>query len=104
MSHSSTLHLRRATSLDDRALRRLAALDSARPLEGDVLIAEVGFEPVAALSLSDGRAVADPMKPTAAVLEILRTRAAHERDHPAGRRAGALGRLSRLAPARLRPV
>ena len=102
MTTSSTLHLRRATALDEQALRELAALDSARPLTGDVLLAEVGFAVVAALSLSDGRVVADPLKPTADVVCVLRARAGSAR--PAGGRTGALGRLSRLAPALLRPA
>ena len=71
MSHSTTIHLRRATALDDVALRRLAALDSARPLAGDVLLAEVGEELWAALSLDDGHAVADPLRPSADAVLLL---------------------------------
>ena len=98
----TALRLRPADAHDGASLRRLAALDSARPLRGEVLVAEADDVVVAALSLDDGRTVADPMRPTAEVVDLLRTRATLTR--PAGSRAGALGRLSRLAPARLRPV
>src|ERR1700712_2235890 len=57
----------------------LAALDSARPLSGDVLLALVDGWPVAAGSLSDGRVVANPMVPSADVVELLRERMSHLR-------------------------
>ena len=52
----------------------LAALDSARPLDGDVLIAEVGDEPIAAIDLHNGRAVANPMRPSAEAVRLLQLR------------------------------
>ena len=44
--------------------------------DGRILIAEVGEELRAALSLSEGSVVADPFHPTADVVELLRDRAA----------------------------
>ena len=71
------LVIRRADAGDGAALRDLAALDSTAPLRGDVLIAEVGTELWAALSLNDGRGAADPFRPSAVALEMLRVRARH---------------------------
>ena len=72
----STLVIRIATRLDQADLRRLAALDSARPLRGAVIVAQADGRIDAALSLEDGRAVADPFRPTAGLVEVLRARAA----------------------------
>jgi hypothetical protein len=68
--------VRIATDADARVLRDLALLDSARPLNGPVVVAEVDGTPVAARSLADGRAVADPFVRTAGVLDLLMTYAA----------------------------
>ena len=57
------------------AVRRLAYLDSRRPLRGDVLVAFVDGEPLAAISLADGTVVADPFRLTADIVELLRLRA-----------------------------
>jgi hypothetical protein len=74
--YASTTHaIRLATDDDAAALRRLAALDSQRPLSGPVLVGEIGGATVAALSLSDGRTIADPFVPTAHLLASLRVRA-----------------------------
>ena len=67
-----SLTVRRASASDAAGLRRLAQLDSAAPLTGDVLLAESGGHPVAALSLVDGRSVADPFAPTAPAVAALR--------------------------------
>jgi hypothetical protein len=98
---TAPLVVRPATPADAAALADLAALDSARPLEGDVVLAEAGGGVVAALS-ADGRAIADPFALTADVVDVLRVRARSLSDDRA--RGGALRRLARLAPARLRPV
>ncbi len=68
--------LRRAGTGDGRALARLAALDDAAPLAGEVLVAEHGGHLRAALSLHSGRAIADPFHPTADLVALLRARAA----------------------------
>ena len=98
---ADALTVRRATHDDAAVLADLAALDSAAPLTGDVLLAELAGTPVAALSTADGRAVADPFAFTAGVVTVLRVRAHGERPARAG---GAVRGLLRLAPARLRPV
>ena len=66
--------IRQATSADAFALRRLAALDDARALRGEVLLAEQGGDLRAALSLENGRAIANPFAPTAELVEMLRMR------------------------------
>lgn len=66
---------RRAAHGDEGSLLRLAGLDSARPLAGEILIAVAGDKPVAAISLTDGRVVADPFERTADLVELLRVRA-----------------------------
>ena len=78
---SSNLHwtpvvIRLAVSDDELALRRLAQLDSARPLAGQKLLAEYGGSLVAAVSMTDGSAIADPFRTTADTVELLRLRAA----------------------------
>ena len=67
--------IRRAGPADAGALARLAALDEARPLVGEVLVAEVGEGPVRPPSkLAGGRTIADPFRPTLAVRELLALR------------------------------
>jgi hypothetical protein len=88
---TTSLVLRPATSADSAELERLAALDSARPLAGEVLVAYAGGELRAALSLETGRSVADPFWPSADLVELLEAAAG---DRPRRR----LGRLRRGAP------
>jgi hypothetical protein len=73
MGDSLTIRLARAE--DALALLQLAVLDSAPQIEGEVLVAEVDGEPWAALELGTGEFVADPFRPTAQVVELLRMRA-----------------------------
>jgi hypothetical protein len=68
---------------DAAAVARLAALDSARLPAGPLLIAEVDGVPWAALTLHGGRAIADPFRPTAALVELLRRRAEQLTQEPA---------------------
>jgi hypothetical protein len=65
--------VRPARDVDAADLRRLAALDSARPLTGDVLIAVSGGDIAAAMSIDTGAIIADPFQPTAQLVELLRT-------------------------------
>jgi hypothetical protein len=76
MTSAPTIAIRTAAVDEAAAVRRLAYLDSQRPLRGDVLVALEDAEPVAAISLADGRVVADPFRPTAVVVELLRLRVA----------------------------
>ena len=71
---TSTIEIRPARPTEAFAVRRLAYLDSQRPLRGDVLVALADDVPVAAVSLTDGRIVADPFRPTADVVDLLRLR------------------------------
>ena len=77
---TSTIAIRIAHADEAADVRRLAALDSAARLRGDVLLARVDGRAVAALSLVDGRAVADPFVPTTDLVKLLRVRAAALRD------------------------
>jgi hypothetical protein len=69
------LTIRLATSADEFAVRRLAALDSASPPTGDVLLAEMGNELWAALSVDTGTAIADPFRPSGDLVDLLQFRA-----------------------------
>jgi hypothetical protein len=75
MTSPASLSLRAAGPADRAALTTLAALDSAAPLREPVLLAHDADNPVAALSLADGRAVADPFSRSAEALALLRLRA-----------------------------
>lgn len=70
------LILRFANADDAAVVRRLAQLDDSRPLSGEVLLAVLGDETVAALSLTDGRVVANPFVRTAETVALLALRAA----------------------------
>jgi hypothetical protein len=69
---TSPLVLRPSTAAAAASLERLAALDSARPLTGEVMLAHAGGDVRAALSLETGRVVADPFYPSAELVELLR--------------------------------
>lgn len=78
--HAGPVVIRLAVPVDADAIARLAALDSARPPRGDALVAEVGGEAIAAVGIEDGRAVADPFRPTEDVVRLLELRAAQLRE------------------------
>src|SRR4051812_49519776 len=92
MSPTITFHHARPEDAD--TVGKLARLDSARPLRGDVVIGLVDGWAVAAISLSDHRVVADPFVRTAHVAEMLRA-------YALGGAAGEAGR--RRAPPPPRP-
>ncbi len=85
--------IRSARDADAGARARLAALDSSHVPSGDLLVAEVSGELVAAAS--DAGVIADPFRPTADVVDLLRLRAAVRAPRHAARRP-VLARL-RLA-------
>jgi hypothetical protein len=72
--NDQSLTIRVANPDDTPVLWRLAALDSAAPLTGRVLMAELEGVPIAALSLETGAATADPFEHTADALRMLRLR------------------------------
>jgi hypothetical protein len=69
------LTLRFAFPDDAAAIARLAALDTSDPPPAPLLLGEVGGELQAALSLANGRVIADPFRSTPALVELLRARA-----------------------------
>jgi hypothetical protein len=69
---TSPITIRPSNDADDRRLRELAELDSAPPIAGPVLIAEVDERPVAAISVDGRREIADPFVRTLEVVELLR--------------------------------
>jgi hypothetical protein len=71
----ATYVIRHAVPSDDQALRDIAALDSQRPLAEPVLIGEIDGQPAAALSLADGRVIADPFIYTETLVQVLPIRA-----------------------------
>jgi hypothetical protein len=76
MFSATSYIIRIATAEDEAALRRLADIDSQDPLTaGPFLVGEVDGSPQAALSLADGRVIANPFVPTAHLLTHLRMRA-----------------------------
>jgi hypothetical protein len=74
MYPADTYAIRRTTEADEPSLRRLAELDSQRPLDGPALIGEIRGLPAAAVSLTDGRVIADPFKTTVHLRQMLRMR------------------------------
>jgi hypothetical protein len=71
MTTATAVTIRPAVESDRTALDRLAALDSARPLTGDVLVAEVEGEHLAAIEIASARAIADPFRHTADLVAML---------------------------------
>ena len=81
----------------------LAFLDSADPLTGRILIGEIDRVPAAAMSLDEGRIVADPFQKSDALRVHLRMRAAgiqaHERTPSVRDRIRAAMRRERMTDA-----
>ena len=90
------LTVRTATPRDADALRLLAALEGVNMPSGDVLVAQLGADVVAALPLGGGRAIADPFRPSAQFVELLKLRARQlrcDREESNGGGFRFLGRL-----------
>jgi hypothetical protein len=88
--------IRAARGSDGPALRRLAALDSADVPAGRVLVAETDGDLLAAFDQESGAHIADPFRPTADVVALLKLRADRK---DVARRRGLAERLGlRLAP------
>jgi hypothetical protein len=75
MLPDSVITIRPATEADAETLRAIAIRDSRHPLTGRILVAEEDGVLVAALSLDERRAIADPFEPSATVLSLLDARA-----------------------------
>jgi hypothetical protein len=89
--------MRVAGPADQAAVARLAALDSQTAPEGEVVVAEIGGELRAAVEIDSGAAIADPFRPTADVVSLLRERAAQV-SRPGNERPHGFGfRLARAA-------
>jgi len=74
---SGTVLIRSSRPDDEAALIRLAQLEGRPRLRRfRVLVAEVQGEVLAALPLGGGEPIADPFRPTASLVEILKLRAA----------------------------
>ena len=87
-----------ATDDDERSLQRLAALDSTPAAPAPpLLVAEVEGELKAAVSLSDGSAIADPFYRSAELVTLLRAHA--EQDRARGLSPRTPRRRRRLAPS-----
>lgn len=80
------LTLRTCGEGDAPGLRRLAERDSASVPPGTLLAADAGGELIAAISLGTGRVIADPFRPTADAVELLRRRRAQIGSAGSGRR------------------
>ena len=90
---AAALRIRQARPADAAAVERLAALDSSQVPAGELLLAEVGDELWAAYSMTDGRHVADPLRPSANAVLILAERGAQLRRGPQRRRSHGRSRL-----------
>jgi hypothetical protein len=94
--------IRLATEQDAASLRRLAELDSARPLTGRILIGELDGAPAAALSLKTNATIADPFQATENLRVHMRMRASaiEAVDREPSLRERMLDALRRPAPVR----
>lgn len=81
----------------DEAIERLAQLDSARRPSGRVLVAAIGDEPVAAVPLEGGPALANPFRRSAELVSLLELRVAQANGGASrARRTTLVRRLSPL--------
>ena len=77
MTATSILSIRPAEPTEDSVLRDLSELDATPQLQRPALLAIVDDQPVAALSLEDGRVAADPFTRTEDVVVLLRAHVAN---------------------------
>lgn len=94
--HDCPVTIRWATPDDVTSIREIADLDSRRPPTEPCLVAELGAEMVAVLSVVTGDVAANPFRHTAHTVALLRVRAkqltSHRRVLRAGLRRLRLGR------------
>lgn len=91
------VELRFAHATDTDVVRRLAELDSAPELTGEVVIALVNGDAVAGLSLLDQRVVANPFVSTTEAVALLRLRATHLSPSPRRRLLRLPATLTRVS-------
>jgi hypothetical protein len=72
MTSNSSISIRPAAANEEPILRDLSELDATPQLQRPALLALVDDQPVAALSLTDGRVAADPFTRTEDVVVLLR--------------------------------
>jgi hypothetical protein len=94
-STSESISIRSFADADAQAVRSVAQRDSSVVPAGALLVAEVDGAVRAALSLDTGEVVADPFAPSAALVDLLRTRAGQLTGCPATRRRRRRGLLQR---------
>ena len=75
-SESGSITIRHACPEDADAIARLAQRDSADVPAGDLLVASVGGELRAAVSIERGETIADPFHPTSELVRLLTARSA----------------------------
>ncbi|MGH2954376.1 MAG: hypothetical protein ACRDK9_10235 [Solirubrobacterales bacterium] len=88
---SNPVTVRMATATDLAAIARVAERDSRPAPPGPHLVAERDGVVEAVLSLRTAAVVADPFRPTAELVELLRLRARSLRDRERPRRARRIG-------------
>jgi hypothetical protein len=92
MTSTASLTIRHATPTDEADLARLAALDSSRVPSGELLVAVVDDNLVAALSVDTGATIADPFEHTAAIVNSMRAQVRASRAPRPAILPGHLGR------------
>ena len=102
MTSTASLTIRHATAADEADLTRLAALDSSRVPSGELLVAELDGNLVAALSIDTGAAIADPFEHTAAIVDSMRAQA--RESAPRARRSCPATSAARCSGGRSRPL
>jgi hypothetical protein len=85
---TTSITIRPDRPADRGALERLAALDSRRLPDGDLLLGEVDGTLLAAIRVHGGQAIADPFAPTADLVAMLRMYARRLPRDTGGRRRG----------------
>lgn len=100
----SELTIRPAYPDDTEALWRLAALDSSTVPAGDMLIGELDGVLAAALSIDNGRVIADPFRATEALVQLLVRRAQQLCGEPPRTRRRVLRLPRRTRPPRRSPA
>ena len=86
MANADSISIRPFADSDGQAVRDVAQRDSSLVPAGMLLVAEVDGQVRAVLSLHNGEVVADPFVPTAALIDLLRTRARQLTGGPPPRR------------------